>query len=40
MKTSKGTVDLELFDDRAPKTVENFEKLAGAASSTASRSIA
>ena len=29
MKTSKGAVDIELFDDDAPKTVENFKKLAG-----------
>ena len=28
MKTSKGTVDIELFDADAPKTVENFKKLA------------
>jgi cyclophilin family peptidyl-prolyl cis-trans isomerase len=26
--TSKGTLDIELFDDDAPKTVENFKKLA------------
>ncbi len=29
MTTSKGTIELELFDDDAPKTVENFKKLAG-----------
>jgi cyclophilin family peptidyl-prolyl cis-trans isomerase len=29
MTTSKGTIELELFDDDAPKTVENFTKLAG-----------
>jgi cyclophilin family peptidyl-prolyl cis-trans isomerase len=29
MNTTLGTIDLELFDDDAPKTVENFRKLAG-----------
>ncbi len=29
MHTSHGTVGLEFFDDDAPKTVENFRKLAG-----------
>ena len=29
MHTSAGPVELELFDDDAPKTVENFRKLAG-----------
>ena len=29
METNKGTLGLELFDDDAPKTVENFVKLAG-----------
>ena len=29
MTTSEGKIDLELFDDDAPKTVENFTKLAG-----------
>src|SRR5579859_6623790 len=29
MHTSQGTIALELFDDDAPKTVENFRKLAG-----------
>ena len=29
MNTSVGTISLELFDDDAPKTVENFRKLAG-----------
>ncbi len=29
MNTSHGTIALELFDDDAPKTVENFRKLAG-----------
>jgi peptidyl-prolyl cis-trans isomerase B (cyclophilin B) len=29
MHTSLGTIELELFDDDAPKTVENFRKLAG-----------
>ena len=28
MNTSHGTIALELFDDDAPKTVENFRKLA------------
>lgn len=27
--TGQGTIRLELFDDRAPKTCENFSKLAG-----------
>jgi cyclophilin family peptidyl-prolyl cis-trans isomerase len=29
MQTTKGTIELELFDEDAPKTVENFKKLAG-----------
>jgi cyclophilin family peptidyl-prolyl cis-trans isomerase len=29
MKTTLGTIELELFDEDAPKTVENFRKLAG-----------
>jgi cyclophilin family peptidyl-prolyl cis-trans isomerase len=29
MTTSEGTIELELFDADAPKTVENFKKLAG-----------
>jgi peptidyl-prolyl cis-trans isomerase B (cyclophilin B) len=29
MQTNHGTIELELFDDAAPKTVENFKKLAG-----------
>jgi cyclophilin family peptidyl-prolyl cis-trans isomerase len=29
MNTTLGTIDLELFDEDAPKTVENFRKLAG-----------
>src|ERR687888_2595525 len=29
MQTNHGTIELELFDDDAPKTVENFTKLAG-----------
>ena len=29
MNTSQGTIELELFDDDAPKTVANFKKLAG-----------
>ena len=28
MKTNQGTIELELFDDDAPTTVENFKKLA------------
>src|SRR5215213_6718254 len=28
METNKGAIELELFDDDAPKTVENFKKLA------------
>ncbi|MGH2859809.1 MAG: peptidylprolyl isomerase [Solirubrobacteraceae bacterium] len=28
MNTTLGTIELELFDDDAPKTVENFRKLA------------
>ena len=29
MNTSEGPIELELFEDDAPKTVENFTKLAG-----------
>ncbi|MFT5359636.1 MAG: peptidyl-prolyl cis-trans isomerase B (cyclophilin B) [Candidatus Paceibacteria bacterium] len=29
METNKGSITIELFDDKAPKTVENFIKLAG-----------
>ena len=29
MNTTLGTIEIELFDDDAPKTVENFRKLAG-----------
>jgi peptidyl-prolyl cis-trans isomerase B (cyclophilin B) len=29
LNTSKGPIAVELFDDDAPKTVENFRKLAG-----------
>ncbi len=29
IETNKGTITLELFDEQAPKTVANFEKLAG-----------
>ena len=29
IETSKGNIRLELHEDRAPKTVANFEKLAG-----------
>jgi cyclophilin family peptidyl-prolyl cis-trans isomerase len=28
MQTNQGAIELELFDDDAPKTVENFKKLA------------
>lgn len=28
IKTNKGTIKLDLYDDKAPKTVENFETLA------------
>jgi cyclophilin family peptidyl-prolyl cis-trans isomerase len=28
MQTNQGTIEIELFDDDAPKTVENFRKLA------------
>ena len=40
MKTSEGDIVLELFDEDAPKTVSNFKKLAGTASTTASSSTA
>jgi cyclophilin family peptidyl-prolyl cis-trans isomerase len=29
MQTTQGTIELELFDEDAPKTVSNFRKLAG-----------
>ena len=29
MQTTQGPITIELFDDDAPKTVENFKKLAG-----------
>ena len=29
IETNKGTIRLQLFDDKVPKTVANFEKLAG-----------
>lgn len=29
IETNKGTITLELYDDKTPKTVANFEKLAG-----------
>jgi peptidyl-prolyl cis-trans isomerase B (cyclophilin B) len=29
MHTTQGTIELELFDEDAPKTVSNFKKLAG-----------
>jgi len=28
-ETTKGTITIELYDDKTPKTVANFEKLAG-----------
>jgi cyclophilin family peptidyl-prolyl cis-trans isomerase len=28
MQTNQGTIELQLFDEEAPKTVENFKKLA------------
>src|ERR1700735_876660 len=34
MNTTAGTIELELFDDDAPKTVENFRKLAADGFST------
>ncbi|ADB17899.1 Peptidylprolyl isomerase [Pirellula staleyi DSM 6068] len=27
IETSKGTIEIELYDEKVPKTVENFEKL-------------
>ena len=29
IKTNRGTIRIELFDDKTPKTVANFEKLCG-----------
>jgi peptidyl-prolyl cis-trans isomerase B (cyclophilin B) len=29
MQTNHGSIEIELFDDDAPKTVQNFVKLAG-----------
>jgi peptidyl-prolyl cis-trans isomerase B (cyclophilin B) len=29
IETNRGTISIELFDDKTPKTVANFEKLAG-----------
>jgi peptidyl-prolyl cis-trans isomerase B (cyclophilin B) len=29
IETNRGTIRIELFDDKTPKTVANFEKLAG-----------
>ena len=34
MHTNHGPIEIELFDDDAPKTVENFLKLAPTASTT------
>ena len=38
MTTNKGEIVFEMFDDKAPKTVANFEKLVKEASTTASTS--
>ena len=38
MNTTIGTIDLELFDEDAPKTVENFRKLSSETSTTGSSS--
>ena len=40
MQTNHGAIEMELFDEDAPKTVENFLKLARTASTTASSSTA
>ena len=40
LHTSEGPIEIELFPDEAPKTVANFTKLAGEASTTGSSSIA
>ena len=29
IETNRGTIEIELYDDKTPKTVGNFEKLAG-----------
>ena len=29
IETNKGTIEIELYDEKVPKTVANFEKLAG-----------
>ena len=34
MRTTEGVIVFELFDEDAPKTVENFKKLAARASTT------
>jgi len=40
MHTSVGDVEIEFFDDAAPKTVTNFRKLPARASTTGSSSTA
>ena len=35
MTTNQGPIKFELFDEDAPKTVDNFKKLAARASTTA-----
>ena len=40
LHTSEGPVEIELFPGEAPNTVENFTKLVGRGSTTASRSTA
>jgi cyclophilin family peptidyl-prolyl cis-trans isomerase len=40
LHTNHGPIELELHDDDAPTTVENFRKLAATASTTASSSTA
>ena len=40
MKTTEGDIVLELFDDDAPKTVENFRSSPARASTTGSSSTA
>ena len=40
LHTNHGAIEIELYPEDAPKTVENFIKLAGTASTTASSSTA
>ena len=40
MQTTEGPITFELFDADAPKTVENFRRWPGTASTTASPSTA